>query len=203
MPSLPAKEEVSTLDVDEAICSAKEAVSMYSECRIWKSSLLLIPLQIQYHWMIVAVTNLFDALSCDYLGPRMHDVLPGDLKPDYTPFSILLFNSGRSMKNSTFFEIFRCIRAFLESSWGEYRQTRLEFVDCFTVKVSCTNRMYSPLHQAHTHSFVVLTAGRALWQRSSCSTSWGTSYVAWHGRRNTQGSTGKCTFCILLLSPDR
>lgn len=146
-------------DLVEAVQSAQNEIRPYPTRQIWKSSMLLIPLRLQYQWVLVAVTNLFEAVSRDYVGPRVHDVLPGDSKPDRAPFSILVLNSSRLKKNKLCTEIHRRVSAFLELSWEHYRGTKLEYVDLFSVKVCASDSIdrIQPL----SHLSILFTVPRA------------------------------------------
>ncbi|KAG8933460.1 hypothetical protein FRC01_009128 [Tulasnella sp. 417] len=119
---------------DEGIVPALEAIAAYPSHRIWQSSTLLIPFQHSYQWILVAVTNLVEAVSQDFVGPRLHDVLHGDSRPDRTRFTILVLSSSRLIKNKSLTQIPQRVRAFLNLSWEQLRGTKLEFVDFFIVK---------------------------------------------------------------------
>ncbi|KAG9044755.1 hypothetical protein FS837_007579 [Tulasnella sp. UAMH 9824] len=118
----------------EAITPALQAVAAYPARRIWRSSTLLIPFQHSYQWILVAVTNLVEAVSRDFVGPRLHDVLQGEAKPDRNRFTILVLSSSRLVKSKSLIQIAQHVKVFLNLSWEQLHGTKLEFVDIFLVK---------------------------------------------------------------------
>lgn len=149
LPSIPAGGSAAAPSTHDAIQSANAEITAYPARRIWAASILLIPIHLCYQWVLIAVTNLFDAVPRDYIGPRINDVLPGDSKPDRSPFTILVLNSGRSARTKAFLEVPQRVRSFLELSWEQYRGTKLEFVDSFTVKVCFPDR-FNVLHSLYS-----------------------------------------------------
>lgn len=124
------------VSLHEAMTPALQAVAAYPARRIWRSPTLLIPFQHSYQWILVAVTNLDEAVSRDFVGPRLHDVVQGDSRPDRTRFTILVLSSSRLIRNKYLIQIPERVRDFLNLSWEQLHGTKLEFVDFCVVKVS-------------------------------------------------------------------
>lgn len=114
---------------------AQRRLAMYSLEEIWSATLLLAPIEVNNHWVLVAVTNPFKALP-HQSSISVPDVLPGELKPDREPFTMLLFNSAPLYEPKTVRKIPNIMRNFLGFSWQKLKSSSLEFVDCFTVRVS-------------------------------------------------------------------
>lgn len=120
---------------DSGIDFMMQRLTMYTLQEIWSASLLLIPIQVNHHWLLVAVTNPCQAVSQDVPREGLHNVMPGELKPDREPFTILLLNSSPQYAASTVSKLPAQIRTFLELTWFELRSSALEFVNSYPVKV--------------------------------------------------------------------
>ncbi|KAG9044325.1 hypothetical protein FS837_008341 [Tulasnella sp. UAMH 9824] len=107
---------------------------MYTLQEIWSASLLLIPIQITHHWLLAAVTNPCQAVSREASREGLHDVIPGELKPDREPFTILLLNSSPQYAASTVSKLPAQLRRFLELTWFKLKSSTLEFVNSYPVK---------------------------------------------------------------------
>lgn len=109
---------------------------MYTFEEIWEASLLLVPVPINRHWVLIAVTNLCKAISRDFSRPGCHDVAPGELKPDREPFTMLLFDSSPLYQAKSTSKLPAQLRKFLEWSWRKLKRTSLEYANWSPVRVS-------------------------------------------------------------------
>lgn len=125
---------------DRHLASVQRRIAMYPGDEIWNATLLLAPIQIQHHWILIAVSNPFKAVSRESKLPEAHDLLPGELKPDREPFTMLVFNSAPLYAPKTIQNILILMRRFLEFSWSKLKSSPLEFVNWSAVRVSsCSN----------------------------------------------------------------
>lgn len=108
---------------------------MYTLEEIWDASLLIVPVQISHHWILMAVTNPSQALSQESSPHRVHDEIPGELKPDSEPFTILLLNSAPQFSPNVVTKLPAQMKRFLELTWLKLRLSSLEFVNWYEVKV--------------------------------------------------------------------
>ncbi|KIO26895.1 hypothetical protein M407DRAFT_23837 [Tulasnella calospora MUT 4182] len=111
-----------------------ERLSMYALDEIWGATLLLVPVQVNHHWILIAVTNPLQAISRETFQRGVHDVIPGELKPDREPFTILLLNSAPQYALNVISKLPAQMRLFLELSWFKLKGSSLEFVNWYPVK---------------------------------------------------------------------
>ncbi|KIO29008.1 hypothetical protein M407DRAFT_6486 [Tulasnella calospora MUT 4182] len=109
-------------------------VAMYKLEEIWEASLLLVPVPISRHWILIAITNPCKANAKDSSRSGVHDLAPGELKPDREPFTILLLNSAPLHSTKSISKVPITVRKFLEFSWRKLKSTSLEFVDWSSVR---------------------------------------------------------------------
>lgn len=124
------------LQEDRHLASVQRRIAMYPSEEIWNATLLLAPIQIQHHWVLIAVTNPFKAVSQESNLPKAHGLLAGELKPDREPFTMLLFNSAPLYAPKAIQNIPILMRRFLEFSWSKLKSSPLEFVNWSVVRVS-------------------------------------------------------------------
>ncbi|KAG8902565.1 hypothetical protein FRC00_002449 [Tulasnella sp. 408] len=127
-PYQRASEDASQLE------SMLRRVAMYKLEEIWEASLLLVPVPINRHWILIAVTNPCKSIAKDSSRSGAHDIAPGELKPDREPFTILVLNSAPLYTIKSISKIPIRLRAFLEFTWRKLKSTSLEFVDWFPVR---------------------------------------------------------------------
>lgn len=111
-----------------------QRLSMYNLEEIWNASLLLVPVQVSHHWILMVVTNPFQAVSQETSRPGVHSVIPRELKPDREPFTILLLNSTPRYVPKVISKLPEQMRKFLELSWFKLKLSSLEFVNWYPVK---------------------------------------------------------------------
>lgn len=121
---------------DSFVEALERRVAMYTLEEIWKASLLLVPIPIERHWILMAVTNPYKAVPRGTSRPEDHTVSPGELKPDREPFAILVLNSAPLYKAKAISKLPTQLRKFLEVGWCKLKGTSLEYTNWSSVRVS-------------------------------------------------------------------
>lgn len=114
---------------DEVFKHAHEAISQY-DAEVWKSSLILIPAQVERRWILFAVCNANEARSSQRVLPARQTIEPGEVKPDGARFCVLSLDpEGRSQSKSR-----RLIMDYLKYDYLQKTGEALEYFESWECK---------------------------------------------------------------------
>lgn len=99
---------------------------------MWNSTLLLIPANIDRHWILLVVCNAREAVSSRTPRVVCQQIEPSDNKPDGMPFCILSMDSFGASRES----LRGLLRSYLQFDYQRRNGEPLEYLDGFRVRVS-------------------------------------------------------------------
>lgn len=110
---------------------AHSIVSHYDRF-VWRSSVILIPAQVDRRWVLLVVCNAGEAKSSQHVLPPRQFIEAGDRKPDNRRFCILSLDpEGRSQS-----KLRSLTREYLKYDYMRMTGNELEFVEDFEARVS-------------------------------------------------------------------